>query len=79
MRITMPERMVPFLSLEAFLYARWSTHEQGKGTTLERQRSATEAFARRQGWQIADAFHDEGISAWTGANLETGRLAKFVQ
>ena len=64
--------------MEAYIYARWSSREQRHGNTIPRQRGVCEDFAKQQGWKVALSFHDDGVSAWTGANLETGALAQFI-
>lgn len=60
--------------MEVFIYARWSSLEQTKGSTLERQLSNCESFAAERGWKIAETLVDRGRSAYTGANIETGAL-----
>jgi site-specific DNA recombinase len=49
------------------VYIRWSTEEQGQGTTLEVQQEACEYYCRSQGWHYrADlVFVDEGYSGGT--------------
>ncbi|MFZ5818245.1 MAG: recombinase family protein [Bacillota bacterium] len=51
------------------IYIRWSTDDQGDGTTLEVQQEACELFVRSQGWQPAKdlTFIDDGFS---GGNLK---------
>lgn len=66
------------MTLQAYLYARWSTQEQSKGSSLPRQHDITSAFAKSRGWAVADKLKDEGVSAWTGANLTIGNLASFI-
>ncbi|QDK34714.1 recombinase family protein [Sphingomonas sp. IC081] len=62
----------------AIAYARWSSMEQTKGSTLVRQIENTTAFIEAWGWQnVAEPMIDRGKSAYTGANIETGQLGKF--
>lgn len=61
------------------IYARWSSQEQGSGTTLQRQIDAGVAYAEARGWQVTDIVTDEGVSAYTGANITKGNLARLVE
>lgn len=66
--------------MRALKYLRWSSAEQGEGTTLERQRRLTTRWiTERDGWTDAGEITDEGVSAFTGENIEIGALAKFVR
>ena len=47
----------------AFIYARWSSLEQGKGTTLTRQLEVCREYCKARGWVIAGELRDEGRSA----------------
>lgn len=50
--------------LRAGIYVRVSTEEQAReGYSCEAQRRECQAFARRQGWDVADIYSDEGWSA----------------
>lgn len=61
------------------IYARWSSQEQGSGTTLQRQIDAGTAYAEARGWVVTDIVTDEGVSAYTGANITAGNLARLVE
>ncbi|MDD1452680.1 recombinase family protein [Sphingomonas sp. H160509] len=62
----------------AIAYARWSSMEQTKGSTLARQIEATTSLIESRGWEpIGDPLIDRGKSAYTGANIETGQLGQF--
>ena len=65
--------------MQAIGYSRWSSLEQGRGSSLERQTEAIEAFCKSQNWQLVEQVKDEGISAYFGANIKTGNLAKLVE
>lgn len=58
------------------IYVRWSTDDQGTGTTFEVQRERCLAYARSQGWSVPDAniFVDGGYS---GATLERPALRRL--
>lgn len=55
------------------IYIRWSTEDQGEGTTLEVQQEACEHFVRSQGWALSKhlVFVDDGYS---GGNLRRPAL-----
>jgi len=57
-------------------YIRWSTDEQGSGTTLAIQRERLQKFVESQGWELRDelTFVDDGC---TGASLERPALARL--
>ena len=65
--------------MEAIIYRRYSNREQGSGSSLSRQSSICEAYCERKGWPVIDVVSDEGISAWSGANIETGNLSKLTE
>jgi site-specific DNA recombinase len=63
------------------LYIRWSTDEQGDGTTLEVQKENCEHYVLSQGWQVNPdlIFIDDG---WSGGNLNRPamtRMRKMIQ
>lgn len=63
---------------KAYSYLRFSTPEQAKGDSFRRQASLAQEYAIRHGLQLADlTFQDLGVSAYRGANAETGRLGDF--
>ena len=65
---------------KAFSYIRFSTPEQERGDSLRRQTEAAAIYAARHGFLLDDSltFRDLGVSAYTGANEETGRLGEFL-
>lgn len=65
--------------IKAYSYLRFSTPEQQKGDSFRRQTTMAAAYALRKGLDLDAAltFHDLGVSAFKGANAETGRLADF--
>ena len=67
--------------MDAIIYARWSSLEQGRAgtSTLSRQLSFNEAFAERAGHTVVERIVDEGRSAWTGDNIKTGNLGKLTE
>lgn len=66
---------------KAFSYLRFSTPEQAQGDSFRRQTTMATAYAARMGLDLDSSltFHDLGVSAFRGANAETGRLADFLE
>lgn len=62
-------------------YVRWSTEEQGDGTTLEVQRDACRLFIESQGWLFREdlLFVDDGYSGSTLDRPGLNRLRKAVE
>lgn len=60
--------------LQATCYARFSTQDQAKGSSIERQFELTEKLAKYHEWETAlERFiSDEGRSAFHGANRQEG-------
>ncbi|HWI26590.1 MAG TPA: recombinase family protein, partial [Stellaceae bacterium] len=63
----------------AYSYLRFSTPEQERGDSFRRQTSMAEAYAVKNGLQLDErSFRDLGVSAFRGANAETGMLGEFL-
>lgn len=62
------------------VYVRWSTDEQGSGTTLEEQRQTCLSFLSERGWVIRQdlIFIDDGYSAGSLERPAMKRLRKAV-
>lgn len=60
------------------VYIRWSSDEQGEGTTLEVQQERCSLFVRSQGWEVNPelVFVEDGYS---GGNLERPALTRLRQ
>jgi len=56
----------------AIIYARFSTTEQSKGYSLERQKAAGIEFATARGWIVEKIITDEGKSAFHAKNRAEG-------
>ena len=65
----------------AYSYVRFSTPEQAKGHSLQRQTEAAQAWAAANKVELDNelTFRDRGVSGFTGANLETGELGVFLE
>ncbi|MEM1028340.1 MAG: recombinase family protein, partial [Planctomycetota bacterium] len=66
---------------KAVSYIRFSSKKQASGASLARQLEATRAYCEREGLRLDEtvALRDLGVSAWSGANAETGALARFLE
>lgn len=66
---------------KAYSYLRFSTPEQSKGDSHRRQTKLALDYAKRRNLDLDTklTFHDLGVSAFRGANAETGRLADFLE
>ncbi len=68
------------MTLPAFIYARYSSLEQGRGTSLVRQFENGRKYAGKKGWLLDPGreISDKGRSAFHGANRAPGgELHKF--
>ncbi|WPL57938.1 recombinase family protein [Qipengyuania sp. HL-TH1] len=65
--------------MDCVVYMRWSSSEQSKGSTLERQRADCWSHAAEQGWRVLEELVDDGISAFKGEHAATGQLSGFVR
>lgn len=65
----------------AYSYLRFSTLEQQKGDSLRRQSSMAVDYAQRNGLELDQelTFQDIGVAAYRGQNVESGRLAYFLE
>lgn len=66
---------------KAYSYVRFSTPEQAKGHSLQRQTDAAKAWAAANGVALDEelTLQDKGVSGFTGANRETGALGVFLE
>lgn len=64
--------------MDCVIYIRWSSAEQAKGSSLERQRQDCRQHAAGNGWRVVDELVDDGISAFKGEHASTGALGDFV-
>lgn len=66
--------------MHAISYVRFSTPEQAKGDSYQRQVSQSEAYCRNKGLTLLPEgfYFDKGVSAFRGANKITGQLAQIL-
>lgn len=65
----------------AYSYLRFSSPEQIKGGSLERQTRMAHEYARTHGLEldVELSYQDLGISAYRGKNVEAGALGQFLE
>lgn len=64
--------------MDCVIYVRWSSAEQAKGSSLERQREDCRRHARAKNWKVVTELVDDGVSAFKGKHATIGALGKFV-
>lgn len=67
--------------IKAYSYIRFSTSEQAKGHSLQRQTASSEEYAKKNNLYLDNSLNmnDLGISAYTGDNVLSGALGSFFQ
>jgi len=63
----------------AYSYVRMSTQQQLKGDSLRRQLERSREYAAANNLRLDDTLHDIGVSAFTGANVRSGALGRFLE
>ncbi|WP_438332337.1 recombinase family protein [Burkholderia pseudomallei] len=65
----------------AYSYVRFSTARQALGDSLRRQLELTERYCEKKGLRLVreSAYRDLGVSAFRKKNMETGKLAEFIE
>lgn len=66
---------------KAYSYLRFSTPEQMRGDSFRRQSEMAQQWAARNNVELDEklTFQDLGVSAFQGANAETGMLREFLE
>jgi DNA invertase Pin-like site-specific DNA recombinase len=69
------------MTTKAYSYLRFSTPEQMAGDSFRRQSQLATDYCTQHGLELDTklTFQDLGVSAFRGANAETGRLAEFLE
>jgi DNA invertase Pin-like site-specific DNA recombinase len=77
------QQVTPIKRPKAYSYLRFSTAEQAKGDSFERQFKLSKNYADLHGLELDQklTFHDLGKSAFDGENLvhDVGKLAHFLE
>jgi DNA invertase Pin-like site-specific DNA recombinase len=65
--------------MQAFGYIRYSSDDQAKGNSVDRQRENIEAYAQRAGLTVVQTLVDRGLSASKGHHIaDDAELGKFL-
>jgi DNA invertase Pin-like site-specific DNA recombinase len=65
--------------MKAYSYSRFSSDAQRPGTSILRQQTLAEKWCEEHKIPLAtDRFKDEAVSGFSGANLESGALSRFI-
>lgn len=64
--------------MDAVIYVRWSSAEQSRGSSKERQLEDCREHAAAKGWKVVAELVDEGVSAFKGRHASVGKLGRFV-
>ncbi|EAR62966.1 recombinase family protein [Neptuniibacter caesariensis] len=66
--------------MKAYSYIRFSKQSQAQGDSLRRQTEAIRSYCTKNNLTLStQTFEDLGISAWKGANADTGALGAFIK
>lgn len=65
-----------------YSYIRYSSERQGKGNSLERQKSyiakMAKQIAEEYKLEVFEEYQDLGVSAYKGKNVQEGALSDFI-
>lgn len=66
---------------KAYSYVRFSTTDQKKGDSLDRQMEKTLKYIKEHDLELDTTLNltDAGVSAFKGKNVDEGRLGQFIQ
>jgi DNA invertase Pin-like site-specific DNA recombinase len=65
--------------MKAYSYSRFSSDAQRPGTSIVRQQTLAEKWCEEHKIPLStERFKDEAVSGFSGANLETGALSRFI-
>jgi DNA invertase Pin-like site-specific DNA recombinase len=65
--------------MKAYSYSRFSSDAQRPGTSIARQQTLAEKWCEEHKIPLStERFKDEAVSGFSGANLETGALSRFI-
>lgn len=65
--------------MDCVIYVRWSSSEQSRGSSKERQLEDCRRYAASKGWNVVDELVDDGVSAFKGRHVAIGALGQFVE
>lgn len=64
--------------MDCIIYIRWSSAIQALGSSKARQKDICGRHAAAKGWNVIDTIIDDGVSAFSGMNVTSGELGKFI-
>ena len=64
--------------MDTVIYIRWSSAEQGKGSSLKRQTDDCLRYASHKNLNVIKTLIDNGVSAFKGKHSSVGELGGFV-
>jgi DNA invertase Pin-like site-specific DNA recombinase len=67
------------MPIPAHPYLRYSSKKQESGDSTRRQGDATKKFILQHGWEYKPLIKDDGVSASTGENIESGELGEWLR
>jgi len=65
--------------VKAYSYIRFSTPEQRKGNSYERQVEAARKYCLERNFELLDELLDDGVSSYRGQNRIRGKMGIFLQ
>ena len=65
--------------VKAYSYIRFSTPEQRKGNSFERQVEAARRYCQERNFELLDELLDDGISSYRGQNRIKGKMGVFLR
>lgn len=69
-----------FVKTIAYCYIRFSSVAQSEGDSFRRQIEKAKLYCQQNGLNLSEKrYEDLGVSGFTGENLETGALARFME
>lgn len=67
------------MKIIGYSYSRFSSQNQSRGTSIERQVSLAKEVCLTHNWLFQDLPPDKRISAWKGKNIHQGSLGLFIE
>lgn len=64
--------------MDCIIYIRWSSAIQALGSSKARQKDICGRHAAEKGWNVIGTIVDDGVSAFSGMNVTSGELGKFI-
>ena len=65
--------------VKAYSYIRFSTPEQKKGDSYERQSAKSRKYCEERNYELVEEFLDDGVSGFRGEHRKKGRLGAFLR